>query len=542
MALPVSLAPKTVRPIPKRNLAVAAAGGGGGSGSASAPSIEQQAQGEIDPIIAALTGQATSQANAAAAAIQGLTNSYGQQLGAINYGAPYSNAEAQQAAVDAALQASLTGQGNTLSQQLASQLGSAVGASGQGAVQQVANQAASQGAGGGNAEMANGSAALSNLIADAAAANSYGSQIPGIVALAGLQGVQQAEGNAQNEIAQGALQAESQLPTIEQQLRSNKLQAQSLANTKAYQRAEIAAKDATLGLQRYKDVNSVNQGLARLGIEQQNANTAVSRLNLEAQKAASSNQQAWARIGIEDDRLKMEIAKQNLSAKSGGLSAEEISRYKSIADSWVTRTAGTTLNPTTGKVEPALTPEQATTQALKEGVPLSVIVPAMEKYAKANGVSEGRIKAYAKQYAPLMKSMNRVKLPPFAPASYGNFGANSGVILRQLSKYPKLDPNAVLAIASQEGLGGGIGDNGTSFGPFQMHIGGALPASVAAKGEKYAQAWAWSPQGIDYALQQINSVAGGLKGKQAIAAISRRFERSLNPSKEIAGAIAAYGG
>jgi hypothetical protein len=112
----------------------------------------------------------------------------------------------------------------------------------------------------------------------------------------------------------------------------------------------------------------------------------------------------------------------------------------------------------------------------------------------------------------------------------------------QLAKYPSLDPRAVLAIASHEGLGGGIGDQGTSFGPFQLHWGGAYPGSAPHGSQQAAQAWAWSPAGIDYALNQIQSVAGGLRGRAAIENISRRFERPANPAAEIADALAHYGG
>lgn len=101
-----------------------------------------------------------------------------------------------------------------------------------------------------------------------------------------------------------------------------------------------------------------------------------------------------------------------------------------------------------------------------------------------------------------------------------------------------LDPNAVLAIASHEGLGGGIGDNGTSFGPFQLHEGGALPTSVPLS---QAQAWAWSPAGINYALGKMAGVAKGLTGRQAVTAISTQFERPADPAAEIADAMAHYG-
>lgn len=105
-----------------------------------------------------------------------------------------------------------------------------------------------------------------------------------------------------------------------------------------------------------------------------------------------------------------------------------------------------------------------------------------------------------------------------------------------------LDPQAVLAVASREGLGGGVGDNGTSFGPWQLHAGGALPASVWAHGPTYAQSWAWSPAGIDYALSRmVQAGAGNLSGPSAIEVIVSRFERPAQPGPEIAGADAAYG-
>lgn len=114
----------------------------------------------------------------------------------------------------------------------------------------------------------------------------------------------------------------------------------------------------------------------------------------------------------------------------------------------------------------------------------------------------------------------------------------SQALARELQKFPNLDPRAVFAIAQHEGLSGGVGDNGTSFGPFQLHQGGALPSGIPLSS---ANQWAWSPQGLDYALSRIGSVAGGLKGLPAIEAISTRFERPANPQAEIADAARHYG-
>lgn len=107
-------------------------------------------------------------------------------------------------------------------------------------------------------------------------------------------------------------------------------------------------------------------------------------------------------------------------------------------------------------------------------------------------------------------------------------------LIRQLARKYGVDPRAALAVASAEGLGGGVGDQGTSFGPFQLHRGGALPSGRD-------RAWAESPEGIDYALRQIAGVAKGLQGRPAIESIVRRFERPADPSGEIERAWGAYG-
>jgi hypothetical protein len=103
-----------------------------------------------------------------------------------------------------------------------------------------------------------------------------------------------------------------------------------------------------------------------------------------------------------------------------------------------------------------------------------------------------------------------------------------------------LDPLALLAVANQEGLGGGIGDNNTSFGPFQLHYGGAYPATAPHSSPQASQAWAWSPAGIQYAINSIASVARGQTGPTAISSTVTGFERPANPQAEISGALNTY--
>jgi cell wall-associated NlpC family hydrolase len=114
--------------------------------------------------------------------------------------------------------------------------------------------------------------------------------------------------------------------------------------------------------------------------------------------------------------------------------------------------------------------------------------------------------------------------------------------IQQRAQALGLDPRAVLAIAGHEGLSGGIGDGGHAFGPWQMNnAGGVLTGKFAGQTPQQINQWAWSNQGIDSALGQIAGVARGLKGSQAIQAITTRFERPANPGAEIADANARYG-
>jgi hypothetical protein len=115
--------------------------------------------------------------------------------------------------------------------------------------------------------------------------------------------------------------------------------------------------------------------------------------------------------------------------------------------------------------------------------------------------------------------------------------------IAQMAKSYGLDPQAVLAVARQEGLGGGIGDGGHAYGPFQLNNAGGVISSLygGRVNDPGVQQWAWSTPGIQYALSRIAGVAKGLHGSQAINAIVSRFERPANPGKEIAGALSAYG-
>jgi hypothetical protein len=93
-----------------------------------------------------------------------------------------------------------------------------------------------------------------------------------------------------------------------------------------------------------------------------------------------------------------------------------------------------------------------------------------------------------------------------------------------------VDTLAAVANALHEGPGGGIGDQGTAYGPFQIHAEDGRLAQFAGKGANNAavNAWAWSDNGIAYAIRSMvngKPSARGLTGHPAVYAIVYGFER-----------------
>lgn len=277
--------------------------------------IQAQAQAQIDPIIAAVTSKANQQASGASDAIKGLTDSYAAELGQLapSLSAPYEQSAQQQAAIDEALRQSLTGAGSDLASGLSDRLKALEGSSGGSALAEAASGLASQGASSGNQQLASGSAALSNLLGDKAAAAEYGASLPAIARLAGVQQLGQVEGNAQQQIAQGTLAAEQQLPSIvnaltgrNDTLAANRasmgadlfktLTAQNLSKESAAASAALAGQKAqqdalykseTLALDAQKAKQTAANDAQRASIAAMNANTSAERAAADrAYKAA----------------------------------------------------------------------------------------------------------------------------------------------------------------------------------------------------------------------------------------------------------------
>ena len=107
----------------------------------------------------------------------------------------------------------------------------------------------------------------------------------------------------------------------------------------------------------------------------------------------------------------------------------------------------------------------------------------------------------------------------------------------------QLDAAAVLAVAEQEGLGGGIGDGGLAYGPWQDHMTEFAGRPWYGRGRNNAdvQAWAWTVTGADYVLaQMVAAGADRLTGTAAINQIVRAYERPADPQGEVDRAVAQY--
>lgn len=375
-----------------------------------AAQIQQQAQGEIAPIIQAITGQANQTAQQEGSQIQALTQDYANELGQMNFASPYQQAEPQQAAIDAALQQSLTGTGTDLASGLSDRLAALQGTSGAPAVEQAAHALSSQGQSIGNTALANGSAALSNLIANAAAGANFGEKLPAIAKLSGIQALGQSAGQTQQAVNNATLQAETQLPSIIQNLTSNNQDALNNAvGAKQKQQAldfDNAVKDATLGLNSKKINAAITQGSEKLGIAEQNARTAQQNSNTSANRAAiaalnsdRSYQVNLAKIGIQKKAAQVKALAAEAKLKGGGFTPAQVQRYKGTALTLADQ-ALHGFTDAKGTAHPALTYKQAVLEGQKEGIPLSILLPALQQIGYVSPALEKKQEQVAQQAFP----------------------------------------------------------------------------------------------------------------------------------------------
>lgn len=126
-------------------------------------------------------------------------------------------------------------------------------------------------------------------------------------------------------------------------------------------------------------------------------------------------------------------------------------------------------------------------------------------------------------------------------------GQTPEVLIRALAPRYGIDPAAAIAVARGEGglvnRDDDVGDlaGGGSYGPFQLYTKGELPKQYHGNPQA-ADSWAWSPDGISYALNRMSQTgARGLSGSQAVETIIRKFERPADPDSSVRNAISRLG-
>lgn len=193
--------------------------------------IQQRATAALDPVIAKITAAVNARAASQQQAVRGYTNQVAQQLaaGAHTLSDPYQQAAQQSAAATQALSDRIQSGGQQTGGDLAAKL-AALNAP---AVGQTAARVGQEGVGAGNALYATGNADIQELLKNAASAGSYGAKLPGIARLGGIEQAGLVGRQAVTDIADQVAQAEGQLPTIVQNLRS-------MSEDRAQNRASLA--------------------------------------------------------------------------------------------------------------------------------------------------------------------------------------------------------------------------------------------------------------------------------------------------------------
>ncbi len=101
--------------------------------------------------------------------------------------------------------------------------------------------------------------------------------------------------------------------------------------------------------------------------------------------------------------------------------------------------------------------------------------------------------------------------------------------IRQTAANTGVDPNLLVGIYQGEGAGGYVGDKGSSFGPFQLHMGGLAPGgnAVAGMGDDFKRETGLDPRDPNTVPQQTAWVAQKLKDDPGLI---RNFHGYQGPS------------
>ena len=544
------------------------------------PPVDDYAQAQalfqrlLGPEIASLNSLYAGRAKSGMDAIGGFTKQLAAVLAPLagQMRGIYGGAEQSQAASDAALRQALAGGGQSLADTLSAKLG-AINAPGA-QVADVAGGQAQTGVGAGNAGFALGSAELGRLIGTGTAEQTFAAKQPGIAGFTGLQKAGELQQSLQSELADKIAGMQGQGPAFVQSqvadVRANRTalaknrQDLALANAKSKQTLAIA-KDRS------------DQAWAR--IQQGTANAADRRayqanlLQLRQQGIITKQEYDAQTLALRKRGQDITLRGQDLTnARAGGtggkgLTAGQQAKLKGTAFTMAEQTyKGFTA--ADGTSHPPIGYQQALIEMQKEGVPVAIGMQALDRFYKQgergrpflniyerrallaggvnpdavrmgtfNGITAGQLR---QTYAGILRRAQSAGAPPLGGSQNTALvkGTYPLAIIKKYSAQYGLDPAAVLAYAMTQGTIGSVGDNGTSFGPFQAHIGGAAGNRSPAD----AAAWANSEQGLAQMMSMMSRAgARGRKGPDAAAYIvGPSFGRGANPARDMANARAAY--
>ena len=397
---------------------------------------------------------------------------------------------------------------------------------------------------------------------DQAARTAYARSLPEVQALSGRQALVQllaGQGKESDALAAAVAQLRSdatrQAYSIQNQLATQDYRQQQAAALQAYRNQQLRYQGQQLKLSAAKTSlagrvagDRSKQGWARLTLQQRSLATR------ELQNDRSY-QMALARLGIAERGLQIRSAAAQARLNAGGFTKSQTLQLQKRAGAIASRAFNGIK--TTGKDKTGapfyshFTYQEAMREGLAQGIPLTAMQDALNKYWTKPGAVQawerwlpsdnpanpawighvipggGRpMLSYQQRRAAGMEGGT----PPFAA------DATPVEVIRTFAPRLGLDPAAVLAYALTQGgtSWGAVGDQGTSFGPFQAHLGGALGA--------HDEAWANSPEGLVELMQMMaNAGARGRTGPEAAAFIvGPAFGRGANPARDMANARAQY--
>lgn len=384
---------KAAAPAPPKTRAPAAAKPAAApamTGSSSTPASSDQATAQsvisaiLKPILDEINKQAATQGQNAKTLISGYTTSAQDALKGIDYQQPFTNAAAQESAINTALMNQLKGVGGGAQDQLAGELASA--GSDPTFAAALGSRLGNITTGAANAGLASGGAAASKLIGQGAAAKGYGDTLPGITALAGLQDLGKALGGIETgrQTQVGSLQ--SKVPGMVQ----SELTALSSART-AQQKNAVAAAiaegyDPTTGQLTPKARASL---ASALGYDPMTGKP-TAKTTIGQENADSHAQQ----VGINDASLKAKLAAADAKAKTAGklhgLSQNEY-QTKAATALGLARVAHTPYTDSSGTTHPPVSWQQFLNGGLKKNVPIWILIEQGRRVYSQAEIKQGLI-------------------------------------------------------------------------------------------------------------------------------------------------------